>query len=176
MRTSCGLFSLIVLSALLVSGCSFTNKGLDPGPATATPLAMLDSKDSPTDYPIDLAQLIQNSAYALPLSSTGSKPAAGENVSAVSAPQPPDGGDIEKARKFFYESCRADQYCGELRNRVQDRLIWASENACADYLSSVRKSFTRTNLNLGGATTLFGALGSVVTALTRRESSLAPRR
>lgn len=154
------LFASATLATLL-SGCALFGKGLDPGPASAERIGTVGSAQT-RDYPIDMAELI---AYAVH-GSTNSAPralAAAEAASAAGRDSPLN--SLELARKYFYENCHSNDRCGMLRDRVQDRLVWASESACADYLSNVRRSFTGTNLNLGGATTLFGALGSVLTSV-----------
>jgi hypothetical protein len=164
----CGL----ALAAQL-SGCgSMTGKGLDPGPAGATRLAKDLDADTRGDYPVDLAKLIALSAYK---ERRAEKQAAqaGKAGGDKGEPKPEQmeeddaraEASLDLARAQFYTACRTNDRCSAQRDRVQDRLIWASESACNDYLVSVRKSFTATNLNLGSATTLFGALGSVITAV-----------
>lgn len=143
---------------LIVAGCASTNgRGLDPGPSGALRLGKETVDQKATDYPIDLAQLIRTASQSQTTSETKSS----------SGDVPTSENDIELARRSFYDACvnsdsTTNERCAFRRDRVQDRLIWASESACADYLSNVRRSFTSTNLNLGGATTLFGALGSIL--------------
>jgi hypothetical protein len=149
-------------AAVQLSGCAVIGKGLDPGPPGAMRIGSERPKGVAGDYPVDLAQLITLSVHGDGKSSVVTL----ANVPAVSATEAESSiAALEQARKYFYDNCPTNERCGTLRDRVQDRLIWASESACADYLSSVRKSFTSTNLNLGGATTLFGALGSVLTSV-----------
>lgn len=149
-------------AALLLSSCALTGKGLDPGPAGAGRLGTDRTSGTASDYPVDLAQLIVLSVHGDGKNSIDTLKAVPAVSSADSATSV---AAVEQARKYFYDNCPTNERCGILRDRVQDRLIWASESACADYLSRVRKSFTSTNLNLGGATTLFGALGSVLTSV-----------
>lgn len=134
-----------LLGIALLSGCA-SGPVLNPGPAGASSLgevAGVKPDTSAADYPIDLVRLIYT-----PDKSLG-------NV---------DVKTIEQARAAFDAMCiaQSSERCATLRNQIQDRLMWASESACGDYLRGVRKSFTSTNLNLGSATTFFGALGSVV--------------
>ncbi|MFZ6653934.1 hypothetical protein [Undibacterium sp. TJN19] len=179
MRHSARFLLLIFPVASLLAGCSLTGKGLEPGPSTAARISNHRTDGTPTDYPVSLPTLIAMAAQTDP-----SKPGALINRDGISAQQavstasPGDqsvaapaaaniaGDEIELARQYFYAHCSGDERCGVLRDRVQDRLIWASESACSDYLVSVRKSFTRTNLNLGAATTMFGTLGSLITSVT----------
>jgi hypothetical protein len=156
------IWILVAWVVLQVSGCAITGKGLDPGPAGATRLGAERSDGVASDYPVDLAQLIHLSVHGdRSISENIQNP--GHADSSTDSQTKSVG--LEESRKYFYDNCSTNERCGILRDRVQDRLIWASESACADYLSGVRKSFTRTNLNLGGATTLFGALGSVLTSV-----------
>jgi hypothetical protein len=167
--------------AVQLSGCgSMTGKGLDPGPAGATRLAKDLDADTRGDYPVDLAKLIALSAYkerraekqaaqAGKVSSDKGEPKAEQRAEQKAEQMEEDDAraeaSLDLARAQFYAACHTNDRCSTQRDRVQDRLIWASESACNDYLVSVRKSFTATNLNLGSATTLFGALGSVITAV-----------
>lgn len=175
----------------LLGACSLTGKGLDPGPAGAVRIGYVRSPSTPSpedvddpnklpgDFPVDLSALFVN---AVPGAAADGRKAADADegtlicehrTSRVVREARPDtkcGADevaarwstLEQARKTFYARCGSPQACTQARDRVQDRLVWASENACADYLVFVRRSFTRTNLNLGSATTFFGALGSVL--------------
>ncbi|PXX41380.1 hypothetical protein [Undibacterium pigrum] len=168
----------IVLSAILFlsTGCTVTGKGLDPGPASAARIGMETKEGVARDYPVNLSTLILLSVH-------GDKRKVNDTAASMRAEMQADlvaiktlpsvstqeidaaQSEIEYARKYFYDHCPSNDRCGVLRDRVQDRLIWASESACTDYMSSVRKSFTRTNLNLGAATTVFGTLGSLVTSI-----------
>lgn len=141
-------------AALQLSGCGHI-KGLNPGPANAGRLGIDKGDGTASDYPIDFAALIKLAV------NVDEKPAKETEPNDLTKPVV----SVEEARRYFYFHCGSYERCGTLRNRVQDRLTWASESACTDYLSEVRKKFTATNLNLGGATTLFGALGSVFTSV-----------
>ena len=168
-------FLLLVFPIVsFLTGCSLTGKGLEPGPSTAARISNHRNDGTPTDYPVSLPRLIELAVQTDPARPEPAKPVTGtalaQPATAV-APNAQDaadnfaGDEIELARKYFYANCSGDERCGVMRDRVQDRLIWASESACSDYLTSVRKSFTRTNLNLGAATTLFGTLGSLITSV-----------
>ncbi len=50
------------------------------------------------------------------------------------------------------------------RNRVQDRIIAASNQRCANYKKHVRRTYTTNNAILGGFTTLAAGLGSIFTS------------
>lgn len=160
-------FTLVIW---MLSGCQTVRLGLDPGPAGAGRLGAERPGKAAGDYPVDLTQLIFLAAIDDPdavAKAKGTYLHEAPPASAASAPIPTrELADLEAARKSFYNKCGDFVRCGVLRDRVQERLIWASESACSDYLTSVRKSFTSTNLNLGGATTLLGALGSVLTSAT----------
>lgn len=156
---------------VLVSGCALTGRGLDPGPSGAESLGGQDATTGKaTDYPLDLSELLLQAVHSDP-SPTQVQPAGttvrseGTTAALPFAPAraPVPRTSLEQARKHFYDNCTTYDRCAVLRDRVQDRLVWASESACTDYLMRVRRSFTATNLNLGSATTLFGALGSVLT-------------
>ena len=49
------------------------------------------------------------------------------------------------------------------RNRVQDRLVAASNQRCADYKQHVRRFDSTSNIALGGLTTLSAGLGAILT-------------
>lgn len=182
---------LFVLASLQ-AGCSLTGRGLDPGPAAATRIGYVRSTALPDpesardtaklagDFPVDLSALLVNSTQTTDRQLTDlGMPVVCQNRTTNELRELKEGPcnpnevaalsskvniPLELARKIFYATCGSPQSCGDARNRVQDRLIWASENACTDYLVQVRRSFTATNLNLGTATTLFGALGAVLTS------------
>lgn len=69
---------------------------------------------------------------------------------------------LECAFASFYEE--QDEERLELRrNRVQDRLIAASNQRCADYKQHVRRFDSTNNIALGGLTTLSAGLGAILT-------------
>jgi hypothetical protein len=152
---------LLPACMMVIAGCASGNgRGLDPGPSGAARIAKEGPDRKSSDYPVDVAQLIRTAVHGPATSKTA-------NADTPSADGQASAADIELARRVFYDACSSNDSttnarCGTLRDRVQDRLLWASDSACADYLGDVRRSFTSTNLNLGGATTLFGALGSIL--------------
>ncbi len=158
------LLKCFLLATLLLQliGCGSFGKGVG-GPPQAQPLGAniaTDPSGPPVfqDYPVQLDYLI-----VLAVHGDGRTPADTEARKIKTAF---DGSlsSLEAARRYFYDHCGDATNCAVLRDRVQDRLIWASEASCSDYLISVRQSFARTNLNFGSATTVLGALGSVLTS------------
>ncbi len=71
--------------------------------------------------------------------------------------------NIERARKFFYDTCPSSERCANLRNRVQDRLFSASVQSCSNYKEYLRNSFTSTNFQLGALTTALAGVGAIFT-------------
>lgn len=155
-----------------------TSTSVQPGGSVET------RSNEARDYPVDLTELISVAVHddrdtavarTFPRASVLCIDKASGNQRIRIAPAVCEAGEVtartfdpstslELARKFFYDNCPSADRCGVLRDRVQDRLIWASESACAAYMTDVRKSFTSTNLNLGSLTTVFGALGSIFTS------------
>ena len=82
----------------------------------------------------------------------------------------PRGHRIANAFNSFYEPCselrKGSDRDGELqlrRNRVQDRLVAASNQRCALYKQHVRRFDSTSNVLLGALTTLSAGAGALVT-------------
>lgn len=151
--------------ALSACGAFRGNGGVDPIMTQAQPTEIATITGH-TTMPgafaqVDLATLLYESVHGEP----GAK--AGQAM-----PSAPDGNTasfrIEAARRYFYENCPSANLCKVLRNRVQDRLLAASAQACANYKEAMRESFNKTNLGLGVVTT---ALAGVATIFTNPDAA-----
>ena len=106
--------------------------------------------------PVTSPEPLQKIDLVSVLTSGGTKFGEADSVS-VSAEK------LEKAFKSFKENVAAKQAGAPSRNEVQDRIIAASNQACAEYESNLKAESTRWNLLLGGATTLSAGLGAIFT-------------
>jgi hypothetical protein len=68
---------------------------------------------------------------------------------------------LDDAFRSFRSRCAAGDACRFERNSIQDRLIAASNSICVEYKSSLKQAQANTNLNFGGASTIFGGLGAL---------------
>lgn len=69
---------------------------------------------------------------------------------------------LDDALESFRNEClNTNSQCKFKRNTIQDRLIAASNSICAEYKSKLKQEQANTNLNFGGASTIFGGLGAI---------------
>gem|GEM_PF-5548738 len=71
--------------------------------------------------------------------------------------------DLEKAFHAFYTYDEPERLRN--RNRIQDRLIAASNQRCGFYTKSLKQMDVSANLGFGTATTILGSAGAIVTGV-----------
>lgn len=155
----------ILALAGLVAGCTFVDRGAKFQGAAD----VLAQKDQFVE--IDLPTLLDPENKGKRKRSAADEP--DKPISATEKEQQQDNSavpsvqaarDIQRAYHFFYKYDGDDVKKQRLRrNRVQDQLIAASNQACADFKEKLRQLHSETNLLLGGLTTALAGAGAIVT-------------
>ncbi len=141
-RVFTALLALVGLVAL--AGCGT----IDPEGAKVTKFGPQSVIQQPIDEP-DLVSLITGGEQSFPVSQAA-KPEAFSKA-------------LDKAVRAFYEVNEAAEEKTLRRNRIQDRLILASNEGCEAFKTVLKRKQADRNFEFGTATVLFGAAGAVAT-------------
>ena len=145
--------SVTVACALAATGCSTTRQAneADADKVAAYPLTQRGEVER-----IDLAQLIYDEAK-LGCKLDDRDLAAVASDSTVSRV----GERVDQAFGCFNEFARTASYAAVTRNQIQERLLAASEQRCADFKALLHRKQSNVNFFTGVATSAFAAAGSI---------------
>jgi hypothetical protein len=99
----------------------------------------------------------------------------GESSFAVtqSAPREEFSKALDKALLAFYAKAGTDEERRLRRNRIQDRLVLASNEGCEAFKTVLKRKQGERNFEFGTATVLFGAAGAVASSATAAKNLAA---
>lgn len=138
------LMLLLTVLAFGLAGCGT----IDPQGAKVTKFGPATVIQQPVDEP-DLVSLITKGEASFPVSQNANP----EEFSKA----------LDKAVRAFYSAPGADEEKRLHRNRIQDRLILASNDGCEAFKTVLKRKQADRNFEFGTATVLFGAAGAVAT-------------
>lgn len=145
---------MLISVAMVCSACS----SLDPSGAKVTKYGPQSVIQQPVDEP-DLVSLITGGTSSFPVSQS----ASAEDFSKA----------LDKALLEFYTSTATDDDKKLKRNRIQDRLILASNEGCEAFKTVLKRKQGQRNFEFGTATVLFGAAGAVASGVTAAKNLAA---
>lgn len=140
----CPLYIVVTAWVLSAVGCGT----VDPEGAKVTKFGPQTVIQQPVDEP-DLVSLVSGGAQHFPVSKTA-KP---KDFSKA----------FDQAVQSFYNAPGSDEDKRLRRNRIQDRLILASNEGCEAFKTVLKRKQADRNFEFGTATVLFGAAGAVAT-------------
>ena len=131
---------------------------IDPQGAKVSKYGPQAVLQQPVDEP-DLVSLITGGEKTFPVSQRASP----EEFSRA----------LDKALEGFYSRAETDEDKRLRRNRIQDRLILASNDGCEAFKTVLKRKQGDRNFEFGTATVLFGAAGAVASGATAAKTLAA---
>jgi len=152
-KTTSKFLPALGIMAFLVSGCATTGK--EDADSMTTKFGPKTLLQQPVDVP-DIISIITEGADSSRLALDND--AAGQ-ASAVETFNK----QLDKALKCFYSSSTDTSVLQTRRNRIQDRLLMASNDACENYKTVLKRKQADRNFQYGVASIGLGAAGAVST-------------
>ncbi len=151
------IVSSIVTLCSALSGCKTLEQTIRPD---ADKIAAFPLTHRTEVERIDLAQLIHDEANLRCHLDHRNLAQLDENANVNFA-----GRRVDQALGCFNEFARNTSYAAVTRNQIQERLLAASEQRCADFKALLQRKQSDTNFFTGLATAAFAAAGSITTSV-----------